>query len=203
MLKHLERKHGINIEKIKKENNSSSINSESNTPSTGVTGQLRLQEAFTMKRKLTRTSTRHTSITRAIDVFIAKDMRPFSVLEYPGFVKLVHELEPRYNIPCRTHFSEKVIPKLYEDTKSTVSECLKQANFLALTTDSLTSRATQSYNTVTTHFIHGWKLIKFICASNNSYGWITYCRTLVRIPYSGCSTMELVTKWRVACTGYR
>lgn len=113
----------VNIDRIKKENSSKTntdvksqsetwtINSESKTPnrstSTGVTGQLRLQEAFTMKSKLARTSTRHTSITRAIGVFFAKDMRPFSVLENSGLVKLVHELEPRYDIPCSTHFSEK------------------------------------------------------------------------------------------------
>lgn len=57
---------------------------------------------------------------------------------------------------------KKVIPKLYEDIKSTVSECLKQASFLAITTDSWTSRATQSYNTVTAHFIHDWKLNSFV-----------------------------------------
>ncbi|XP_061184888.1 toll-like receptor 4 [Saccostrea echinata] len=35
--------------------------------------------------------------------------------------------EPKYDIACRTHFSEKVIPKLYEDTKSGVSAAVKTA----------------------------------------------------------------------------
>lgn len=145
---------------VKSQSGKWTVNTESFTgltPRTS-TGQLRLQEAFALRTKLTRTSARHTSITRAIGIFIAKDMRQFSVLENPGVVKLVHELEPRYDIPCRTHFSEKVIPKLYDETKSKVSEDLKQASFIALTTYSWTSRATQSYNTVTAHFIHDWEM---------------------------------------------
>lgn len=84
MSRHLEKKHGINIERIKKENSRRSnadvksqsgtrtINSKCKTPSTcaGVTGQFRLQAALTMNSKVTRTSTR--SIRRAIGVFIAK-----------------------------------------------------------------------------------------------------------------------------------
>lgn len=82
---HLEKKHRINIERIRKENSSRSdadvqsqsgtwtINSKSKTPNTcaGVTGQLRLHASFTMNSKVTRTSTSNTSITRALGVFIA------------------------------------------------------------------------------------------------------------------------------------
>jgi hypothetical protein len=46
-------------------------------------------------------------ITRASGIFTAIDMRQFSVVENPGCVSMVHELEPRYVIPYRTHFLYK------------------------------------------------------------------------------------------------
>ena len=48
--------------------------------------QLQLREAFVIRNKLSRTSSQHIKITRSIGTFIAKDMRPFSVLENEGFV---------------------------------------------------------------------------------------------------------------------
>ena len=42
---------------------------------------------------------------------------------------------------------------MYQETKQSVVECLQQAPVVALTTDRWTSRATQSYITVTLHLI--------------------------------------------------
>ena len=89
-------------------------------------------------------------------------MRPFSVLENEGFVNMIRVLEPKYDMPCRTHFSEKVIPKLYEETREIVTKKMHQAEFIALTTDSWTSRATQSYNTITAHFLEDWNMRSFV-----------------------------------------
>ena len=85
---------------------------------------------------------------------MTKDLRPYSV---------VNTLEPRYKIPSRTHFSDSVAPKLYEEVKSKVVTELKSASAIALTTDGWTSRATQSYETVTAHFINQqWKIQNYI-----------------------------------------
>lgn len=56
-----------------------------------------------------------------------------------------------YEPPARAEPTKK-------NSKITVSECLKQASFLALITNSWTSKATQGYNIVTAYFINGWKL---------------------------------------------
>ena len=61
-------------------------------------------------------------------------MRPFSVLENEGFVNMIQVLEPKYDMPCRSHFSEKVIPKLDEKTREIVTKKMHQAEFIALTT---------------------------------------------------------------------
>ena len=56
----------------------------------------------------------------------------------------------------------KVIPSLYKDTKIFVTDRLREAPFVALTSDSWTSRATQRYNTITAHFIdNDWNLSNF------------------------------------------
>ncbi|KAM3874432.1 E3 SUMO-protein ligase ZBED1-like [Diretmus argenteus] len=61
--------------------------------------------------------------------------------------------EPRYEIPSRIHFSKKIIPDLYEEEKKKIDAELSKAPFVALTTDGWTSRAAESYVTVTAHYI--------------------------------------------------
>ena len=122
------------------------------TPATQTT----LQSSFGIK--LPSNSTRANAITSAL-VFIAADMRPYSVVENSGFRHLISILEPRYKIPSRTHLTATVIPSMYNDVKEKVIEGLSSAHLVALTTDCWTSRATQSFMTVTAHFINDdWEI---------------------------------------------
>lgn len=157
MIAHLKRKHNITVESShKKEKTKPPVSSTS-------TGQLRLHDVFAMKNKYARSSDRHETITKSIGTFIAKDMRPYSIVENVGFKKMVAVLDPRYDIPSRTHFAEKVIPALYEETKATLTANLSKAPFIALTTDSWTSRATMSFNTITAHMIdEDWEINNYV-----------------------------------------
>ena len=56
------------------------------------------------------------------------------------------------------HFSDKAIPKPYEKVKAV----LKNAEFMALTTDGWTSRSMEGYITVTAHFIHKWETKNYV-----------------------------------------
>ena len=47
--------------------------------------------------------------------------------------------------PSRTHFSSKVIPELYEVCRGDIENELRQAPYLALSTDSWTSREQRGY----------------------------------------------------------
>lgn len=67
-------------------------------------------------------------------------------------------LDPRYAVPSRTHFSAVVIPGLYDKTRKAIESDLAKTESLALTTDSWTSRATQSYMTVTVHYMLDWQM---------------------------------------------
>jgi hypothetical protein len=90
-------------------------------------------------------------------------MRPFSTVETEAFRKLLQVLEPRYVVPGRTHFSEKIIPELYEEVREQVSAEIQTADAVAIITDGWTSRATESYITVTGHFIdEDWNLKNYV-----------------------------------------
>ena len=115
-----------------------------------------------LKAKLPSASPRASSITKSIACFICKDLRPYSVVETEGFRRMLHTLEPRYDIPCRKYFTEKAIPELYAETKAKVENALQSAERVALTCDVWTSRATESFGTITAHFIHKWELQSYI-----------------------------------------
>lgn len=51
---------------------------------------------------------------------IAVDAEPYLIVERPGFLKLMEVLEPRYKVPCRKVFSERVVPEIYEDLRKKV-----------------------------------------------------------------------------------
>jgi tRNA (cytidine32/guanosine34-2'-O)-methyltransferase len=72
--------------------------------------------------KLSRQSTHAEIITRAIGLFIAQDLWPYSIVENEGFRNMIHVLEPRYEIPSRPYFSNVVVPKIYQDIRAKVDE---------------------------------------------------------------------------------
>lgn len=130
--------------------------------------QTQLPTAF--KQPLPGESDRAKAITNAVGVFIAADLRPYSVVENAGFKHMIKVIEPRYQLPSRPHFSQKIIPGLYEKTKSAVTQDLSSASAIALTTDGWTSRATESYITVTAHHITPeWTLASHVLQTRPIY----------------------------------
>ncbi|MEW8547090.1 MAG: hAT transposon family protein [Candidatus Thiodiazotropha sp.] len=93
-------------------------------------------------------------ITKAIGEHVILDMKPLSSVESPSFRNILAKAEPRYTVPSRTYFKDTFIPKLYESTKAQVIEELKASiGGVSITTDCWTSHATESYMTVTAHFV--------------------------------------------------
>ncbi|XP_070403831.1 E3 SUMO-protein ligase ZBED1-like [Nothobranchius furzeri] len=104
--------------------------------------------------KLPATSTHAVKITKSVLVFICKDMRPLSVVENKGFCNMIKTLEPRYAVPSRQHITDIALPNVYNEAKATVLDSLGSAEMVALMCDAWTSRATESYVTVTAHHIN-------------------------------------------------
>ncbi|XP_049451338.1 E3 SUMO-protein ligase ZBED1-like isoform X1 [Epinephelus fuscoguttatus] len=100
---------------------------------------------------------RQNRVTDLLTRFVCEDMRPINVIYGSGFQAFVHELEPRFKIPCYRTMNGK-ITKLFDTTKGGIREML-HGEKLALTTDGWSSLATESYVTVTAHFIdEDWEM---------------------------------------------
>ncbi|KAK7944766.1 hypothetical protein WMY93_000494 [Mugilogobius chulae] len=124
--------------------------------STKPTGhrQTSLKVSFESVIPYERSSKRHTEITTTITEYLAKDMRPFTTVSGPGFVKMIKTLDKRYDIPSESYFKRVAIPELYKKCKEKVTADLKAVEFFAATTDLWTSRTSEPYQSLTIHFIN-------------------------------------------------
>ena len=104
-------------------------------------------------------STQHESaITDLIVEFVARDLHPLSLVEGDGFKQLMVYVEPGYKVLSRTHIT-KICRKKYDAIKEKLLASLRMASSVTLTTDIWTSRATQAYLTLTSHFLTAdWKM---------------------------------------------
>lgn len=118
--------------------------------------QKKLKEAL----QLPANSARANRVTEAIAGYICSAMVPYSVVENPGFRRLIKVCEPHYDMVSRKRMTEQVIPNMYSVVKETVKSKLQSAERLGITSDTWTSVATQSYISVTAHYIdEEWNLI--------------------------------------------
>lgn len=109
------------------------------------------------------TSPRAQRITESIVHFICKHLRPYSVVVNAGFRWMLHTIEPRYKIPQRVHMVDTAVPKMYDEVKKVVKMSLNGAQRVALTCDRWTSRATESYVTITSHHISDdWEMVTHV-----------------------------------------
>ncbi|XP_065193216.1 E3 SUMO-protein ligase ZBED1-like [Sycon ciliatum] len=97
-------------------------------------------------------------ITGSLTDWLVRDLRPLSIVDDVGFRDLMGRVSPGYVIPSRTHVS-KLIGQRHTTGLSALTSRLKSVSGCCLTTDAWTSKATQSYNTVTVHFVtETWEL---------------------------------------------
>ena len=85
--------------------------------------------------------------------YLISDMRPFTTTENKAFREMIKELEPCYQMPARATFRENIVPAMQEVVTSRLKQELKTAGDVALTCDAWTSRATESYVTITAHYV--------------------------------------------------
>ncbi|XP_060557870.1 E3 SUMO-protein ligase ZBED1-like [Ruditapes philippinarum] len=155
---HLERHH-----KMIKLSAQSSVNMSSAVTTSAGSQQPTVMELFNKRQQYKPNSERSRLISSKIANFMIKDLRPFSVVSNEGFRDLINILDPNYVIPSKTYFSQTLIPELYQSVKSKVVESLSKSHTVALTTDGWTSRATESYITITScHINNDWELISHV-----------------------------------------
>ena len=90
---------------------------------------------------------------------VTQDLQPLSVVDDPGFRKLLNALDPKYTIVSRKHLTNTMLPAKYHDEKAKLQAELNKCDLAAITTDQWTSRANDGYTTFTAHYIaDDWKM---------------------------------------------
>lgn len=128
-----------------------------------IAQQPTITELISSQNKLPFGSQKATSITQAIAEHLFLDLRPISSVESASFKQILAKAEPRYIVPSRSHFKDKIIPNLYTKTKAACIQELKKTDDISITTDCWTSHATQAYMTVTAHFVKpDWEMVNLV-----------------------------------------
>ena len=91
----------------------------------------------------------HLSLCR----MVIMDKEPFYLLNKRGFRDFIGEFFPKYKIPSHNYFKDKVIPKLYLETKLLVRGMLEEAAFISYDTDIWTSGAHDAYISLIGHAV--------------------------------------------------
>lgn len=61
-------------------------------------------------------------IDQALVKMIAKDLQPVSFVENEGFREFVQHLEPRYAIPGRKSIMSNLLPKNFDEVKTSLAQ---------------------------------------------------------------------------------
>ncbi|XP_011707970.1 PREDICTED: zinc finger BED domain-containing protein 1-like [Wasmannia auropunctata] len=113
-----------------------------------------LQSVIKKKEMWSLDDSRSINITKKIGEMIALDAEAFALVERKGFERLIKFLAPQYPLPCRTYFSEKIIPQLYENLKTRIRIELITARYISFSTDIWTCSANnEAFISLTAHFI--------------------------------------------------
>ena len=104
-------------------------------------------------------------LTQLVVEWIATDMRPLNIVNDDGLQRLMAISQPGYNLPSRTHVAS-IVRRRHADGKEKIKALLESAEFVAVTTDSWTSKAVRSFSTFTVHWLDSnWQFKSFVLAT--------------------------------------
>lgn len=132
-----------------------------------TSGSLRSISPF-FKRALhyDESSQKKKEIDKALTFMIAKDFQPFNIVNDTGFKQLLNIIDPKYVIPSKTTVRDNYMKEYYLSAKNKLKDMLMDTSYVAITTDSWTSRQTECYLTVTCHFVtHDFQLKNVILST--------------------------------------
>ncbi|KAL3116669.1 hypothetical protein niasHT_000747 [Heterodera trifolii] len=109
---------------------------------------------FPIFKKFESGSENEALLEQKISEMIALDYQPFSVVEDEGFTRLLNFLAPGYKQKTRKHFSDSLIPSIYQKLFAKVKSNLTKSDHFSFTIDGWTSRnEAQSLVSLTVHYI--------------------------------------------------
>ncbi|XP_050338890.1 E3 SUMO-protein ligase ZBED1-like isoform X2 [Bactrocera neohumeralis] len=124
---------------------------------------------------------------------VAIDVQPFRTVEDQGFRELVRCLDSRYELPSRNTILNVHIQKLYENGKTKLQAILNEIESCAITTDCWSSKANESYLTVTCHFIDGdFKIRSAVLTTSKLANELNHSAANISV-----SLRECLQKWNI------
>uniref|UniRef100_A0A1A8MBN7 Zinc finger, BED domain containing 4 n=2 Tax=Nothobranchius pienaari TaxID=704102 RepID=A0A1A8MBN7_9TELE len=94
-----------------------------------------LEAMLKNKEKLPKDSDKAKNITTKIAEFIALDDQPLSVVSNVGFRCLMEHLEPRYELPSRSYFTDTALPSIHNKLRDHLLVMLSKVSAFGFTTD--------------------------------------------------------------------
>lgn len=86
------------------------------------------------------------------------DMCPLSMVEGKGFKEMIANFSPRYKLPSRSYFTEKM-EEWCAEIKDNLIKTLEKCDSVALSTDIWTSVAVEAFMGVTCHCVgDNWEM---------------------------------------------
>lgn len=157
LFSHLRDHHAAQYSQCKSSQKTAKMDAASTIVSTQQ--QPTLMECFQKKESLNPNSNEAWKCHKAIGYWIGKDMMPLYSVERKGFRKMIEALNPRYSVPSRRFFADRVMNDLYHKTQGTVKANLNEADYFSFTTDMWSSRTLDSYMSLTVHYVNSnWEL---------------------------------------------
>ena len=93
--------------------------------------------------------------------FISLSLQPIRVVDEPSFRNLLSTAESCFDLPHRMHFSNKVLPELYDTVHGHIEAQLASTDYCTIATDLWTSNHQHcSYISLTVHFGDSLKFVQ-------------------------------------------
>lgn len=158
LISHLKIHHPLKHEEFRKLNAESQHSTTARSKTDGKP-QTSIVDSIKATQKYDRNSRKWQKLTDAVTYCIGKDMLPVYTVEKEGFANLLKQFDPQYELPSRKYFSKTAIPKLYESTRESVLQNIRNLTFYSATTDMWSSINGDPYMSYTIHYItEEWEL---------------------------------------------
>ena len=185
---HLQREHRDKFDELgvkeaeRSEQNEAELDSKRRKPNAR---QLTLAQVKENKEAWTYEHPQHKKVTNWIAEMMALDSQPFSIVEDAGFLRLLANVCPKYVMPSRKYFSEKIIPDIFSTIRTKLHEEIHSQGDkfpISFTTDIWTREA------------GGDSLISWTAHYINPESFMREERILQVYPFPGSHTAEAISE---------
>ena len=113
-----------------------------------------IKKSIDVGGKYNRKDPRQMRLNMRLVFMVVKDVESVRMIERTGFRAFVHDLNPRYKMPCRKTFSKKLLPEAENRTQTRLKKTFEKVKHVAITSDMGSSIVNDPYNTITAHYLH-------------------------------------------------